>query len=85
MIGYVCAYLRYYYPIEFCTALLNNANNDDDLINGTALIKQLGIKLKNPVFRHARSEYFFDKENNIIYKGLASIKHIISACLILFL
>lgn len=75
MIGYLCAYLRYYYPIEFCTALLNNANNDDDLNNGTALIKQLGIVLKAPLFRHSRSEYFFDKENNVIYQGLGSIKY----------
>lgn len=75
MIGYLCAYLRYYYPIEFCTALLNNANNDDDLTNGTALIKQLGIKLKSPRFRHSKSHYFCDKDNNVIYKGLGSIKY----------
>ncbi len=75
MIGYLCAYLRYYYPIEFCTALLNNANNDDDLNNGTALIKQLGIVLKAPLFRHSRAEYFFDKDGNVIYQGLGSIKY----------
>ena len=75
MIGYLCAYLRYYYPIEFCTALLNNANNDDDLINGTALIKQLNIKLKSPKFRHSKAPYFCDKKNNVIYKGLGSIKY----------
>ena len=75
MIGYMCAYLRYYYPIEFCTALLNNAKNDADLANGTDLIKQLGFELKSPVFRYAKSEYFFDKKNNVIYKGLGSIKH----------
>lgn len=75
MIGYMCAYLRYYYPIEFCTALLNNAKNDADLANGTDLIKQLGFELKSPVFRYAKSEYFFDKKNRIIYKGLGSIKH----------
>ena len=75
MIGYLCAYLRYYYPIEFCTALLNNANNDEDLTNGTALIKQLGIKLKSPQFRHSRAQYFCDKANNVIYKGVGSIKY----------
>jgi DNA polymerase III subunit alpha len=75
MIGYLCAYLRYYYPIQFCTALLNNANNDDDLINGTALIKLLKIKLRSPKFRYSRSYYFCDAENNTIYKGLNSIKH----------
>lgn len=79
MIGYLCAYLRYYYPIEFCTALLNNANNDDDINNGTALIKQLGIVLKSPLFRHSRAEYFFDKDNNVIYQGLGSIKYMSAA------
>lgn len=78
MIGYTCAYLRYYYPIEFCTALLNNANNDDDLTNGTALIKQLGIKLRPPLFRHSRSTYFCSKDDNTIYQGLDSIKHMSS-------
>lgn len=75
MIGYLCAYLRYYYPIEFCTALLNNANNDDDLTNGTALIKQLKFRLRTPLFRHSRAAYFFDKEKNCIYQGLGSIKY----------
>lgn len=75
MIGYLCAYLRYYYPIEFCTALLNNANNDEDLANGTELIKQRGIALKPPKFRHSRAKYFLDKDKNIIYQGLNSIKH----------
>lgn len=75
MIGYLCAYLRYYYPVEFCTALLNNANNDEDLNNGNALIKQLGIKLRSPLFRHSRSAYFFNKDNRVIYQGLGSIKY----------
>lgn len=79
MIGYLCAYLRYYYPIEFCTALLNNANNDDDLNNGNMLIKQLGIKLRLPLFRHSRSAYFFNKEERVIYQGLGSIKYMSAA------
>ena len=79
MIGYLCAYLRYYYPIEFCTALLNNANNDDDLNNGNALIKQLGIKLRSPLFRHSRSAYFLNKDERTIYQGLSSIKYMSAA------
>lgn len=75
MIGYLCAYLRYYYPVEFCTALLNNANNDDDLNNGNALIKQLNIQLSPPLFRRSRSAYFFDKAERVIYQGLSSIKN----------
>ena len=74
LIGYYCAYYRYYYPIEFATAYLNNANNDNDIIEGQELIKHKGIKLENPRFRFAKSNYFFNKETNTIYKGLTSIK-----------
>ena len=52
MIGYMCAYLRYYYPREFITAYLNNANNEDDIMLGTELAKQLGITIHSIKFRH---------------------------------
>ena len=75
MIGYTCAYLRYHYPCEFVTAYLNNANNDDDIKDGTELAKQLGIKIVDIQFRHSQSEYSCDTEKKEIYKGLASIKY----------
>lgn len=74
IIGYYCAYYRYYYPLEFTTAYLNNANNENDIIDGQELMKHKGITFKNPKFRYARAKYFMDKENNTIYKGLSSIK-----------
>lgn len=74
MIGYTCAYLRYYYPIEFITAYLNNANNDDDINMGTGLAQQLNIKIHPVKFRHSLSKYTCDK--NGIYKGLGSIKYL---------
>lgn len=76
MITYICAMLRYYYPIEFCTAYLNNAKNDDDINNGTVLAKSLGFKIKSPVFRHSRSKYMCDKDNGTIYQGIGAIKNI---------
>ena len=72
MIGYVCAYLRYYYPAQFITAFLNYAANDDDIKNGTELAELKGIKIISPKFRHSISIYSCD--NNIIYKGTNSIK-----------
>lgn len=48
MIGYLCAYLRYYYPAEFITAYLNNANNEDDIKNGSALAELYGIQIVPP-------------------------------------
>lgn len=76
MIGYLCAYLRYYYPTEFVAAYLNNANNDDDIRNGTELATQLGIKIKPIQFRHSSAKYMPDKANKTVYKGVASIKYL---------
>ena len=75
LLGYLCAYYRYYYPIEFATAFLNDAANDDDVKNGTLLAKQYGIHVVPPRFGISRSEYAFDKDRKTIAKGLASIKY----------
>lgn len=72
MIGYMCAYLRYYYPREFITAYLNNANNEDDTMLGTELAKQLGITIHSIKFRHSTAKYSCDKDG--IYKGITSVK-----------
>lgn len=72
MIGYMCAYLRYYYPREFITSYLNNANNDDDIKLGTELAKQLQIPIHSIKFRHSTAKYSCDE--NGIYKGISSIK-----------
>jgi DNA polymerase-3 subunit alpha len=66
--------LRYYHPLEFTTALLNNANNDEDIISGTTLARQKGITLHTPKFRKSNVGYTYDAENNSIYKGIDSIK-----------
>ena len=72
LIGYMCAYLRYYYPAQFITAFLNYAANDEDIKNGTQLARLKGIKIISPKFRHSTSVYSCD--NNIVYKGTSSIK-----------
>ena len=72
MIGYMCGYLRYYYPREFITAYLNNANNEDDIKAGTELAKQLQIPIHSIKFRHSTAKYSCDKDG--IYKGIASVK-----------
>ncbi len=75
LLGYLCAYYRYYYPIEFITSFLNNAANEDDIRNGTAYANRVGIKITMPKWGLSKSEYFFDKEKNVIAKGLTSIKY----------
>lgn len=78
LLGYLCAYYRYYHPIEFITAFLNNAANEDDIRNGTAYANKAGIQITMPKWGLSKSEYFFDKERNVIAKGLSSIKYISS-------
>lgn len=74
MIGYTCAMLRYYYPLEFITAFLNNARTDDDISRATKFAKDKGFIVRSPKFGHAQNIYVCDKETNTIYKGLGSIK-----------
>lgn len=76
LLGYLCAYYRYYYPVEFITAFLNDAANDEDIKNGTILAKQYGIKVTPPKFGISRGDYSFDKNSRTIAKGLSSIKYI---------
>ena len=76
-IGYVCGYLRYYYPIEFLTVALNIYNGDMEktkkIIN---YANDKNIKIQSPKFRYSKTEYFMDKKSNSIYKGIGSIKFI---------
>ena len=66
MIGYMCAYLRYYYPEEFIAAYLNCASNSDDIVNGTELAKIKNISINNIKFGHSRAEYTVDKNNQAV-------------------
>lgn len=79
MIGYLCAYLRYYHPFEFITAYLNNANNEDDIKNGSALAELYGIQIVPPRYGLSKDKYIFDTERRVIAKGLDSIKYMNSA------
>lgn len=74
MVGYLCAYLRYYYSAEFTTSYLNNSDNDSDIVSGYELAKAYNIPIKPPRFRHSLDKYVLDKNENTIYKGVASIK-----------
>ena len=76
LLGYLCAYYRYYYPYEFITSFLNNAANDDDIINGTAYARKRGIHITMPKWGASRSGYFYNKEDGVIAKGLSSVKYI---------
>lgn len=76
MLGYYCAYYRYYHPLEFLTSFLNNAANDDDILNGTIYANKRGIKITMPKWGVSRGGYAYDTERNIIAKGLSSVKYV---------
>ena len=75
LLGYLCGYYRYHYPLEFLTSFLNNAANDDDIKNGTRYANKIGIQVTMPKWGISRGEYYFDKERHIIAKGVSSIKY----------
>lgn len=74
MIGYLCAYMRYYYPEEFIAAYLNNANNEDDIRYGTELARVKNITIHPIKFRHSGATYTVDKSTHSLYKGCSSVK-----------
>lgn len=75
-IGYICAYLRYYYPLEFLTAVLNiNDGNIDKTKDVIEYAKFRNIKIMPTKFRNSRGKYFYSKTDNAIYKGIGSIKY----------
>ena len=74
--GYVSGWLRYYYPLQFLTVAMNiNQGKEEKTAALTAYAHKVGIKIKPPKFRHSRSDYFCDTDENTIYKGLGSIKY----------
>lgn len=74
LIGYLCAWLRCYYPGEFITTYLNHAKNDKDIAGGTELAHEYGIPISPPKFEFSEAEYSYDKDAKVIAKGLSSIK-----------
>lgn len=78
MLTYMTAYLRHYYPVEFTTSYLNNASNEDDIINGTELANLLNIKIKNPEFGASIGKYSI--KDGVIYKGVESVLYVSEVC-----
>lgn len=74
-IGYICGFLRYYYPLEFLTAAFNIfTDKEDKIVAITEYANKVGIEIKPIKFRYSKADYNMDKSTNSIYKGIASIK-----------
>lgn len=75
--GYICGYLRYYYPGEFITAALNIFKDKPDKTTEiTKYAKRIGIQITTPKFGLAKTDYFYTPDKKIISKGLSSVKYI---------
>lgn len=71
------AYLKVNYPYEYYCVCFNNYSDDEVRTNKLRNeLDYFGIKLSNVKFRHSKSTYSYDKENNMIYKGMSSIKYL---------
>lgn len=74
-IGYICGYLRYYYPLEFLTVAFNIfSDNKEKSISILEYAKKKGIRLENPKFRYSNNDFSCNKSTNTIYKGMSCIK-----------
>ena len=74
--GYISGYLRYYYPLQFLTAAFNIfSDKEDKIVNITEYANKIGIPIKDIKFRHSKAEYNCDTSENVIYKGVKSIKY----------
>ena len=77
VIGYICGYLRYYYPTEFLTAALNIfEDNTEKTAEIIKYAKKIGIQITAPKFGISKREYAFSEDKKTIAKGLSSVKSI---------
>ena len=69
------AWLRHYYPLEYCTVASDLWKDDLEKTKRVLdFAERKGIKIQQPTFRYSKGGYFFDKPTNTIYQGIAPIK-----------
>lgn len=76
MIGYLCAYLRFYHPHAFIVAYLNHAKTDEDIKARTELAHAYGIQVIPPRFGKSKDKYVYNADSKTIGKGVASVKYL---------
>lgn len=74
-IGYISTWLRYYYPLEWCTAAFEVwQGKQEKIVCVLKFAKSHGIDIKPVRFGKSKGRYFMDRETNSIYEGTATIK-----------
>ena len=75
VISYQTMYMKYYHPVEFMTAMLNeDIDKQDKLITLLSACSQMGIKVLPPRLNKSKSNFSTDGIN--IYIGMNSIKNV---------
>lgn len=70
------AYLKSHYPMEYFTVALSQYTGDmERTANLTRELPYFNISLQQARFGKSGPMYTMDKQNNLIYKGVASIKY----------
>lgn len=70
------AYLKANYPMEYYITVFKYYTGDLERTKKlTDELAYFKISLKNAKFRKSKSDYTIDRENNVIYKGMESIKY----------
>lgn len=73
--GYICAYLREHYPLEFMASIMTLDYKDQDATaDAVAYADEKGIKIKNIKFGESQFNYTVNKKENSVYKGIGAIK-----------
>ena len=74
-IGYICGWLRYYYPCEYIAAALNIfADKSEKIAAIMEYARTKKISVTAPKFGYSKWTCYFDKEAGVVSKGLSSVK-----------
>lgn len=77
---YKTAYLKYHYPIEFMTAIINNQKSEngsvdfDSVMNYIKVCKDIGIKVVRADINNSSEKFVPDTKNNAILFGFGLVK-----------
>lgn len=74
LLSYICAYLRYYHPLEWIAAYAQNAANDDDIQTAKTMAKDRKIAMTRPEFGQDNRQYYVDHKHNAISDSICDIK-----------
>ena len=74
-LGYAGAWLRYHYPLQFLTVILN-VMKDEKASKIAQFANRNNYEIKPISFGNSRATYGYNEEEQNVYKGISSIKYL---------